>query len=320
MATSQHHDEEEEQGARPRRTHRVPGHLEDYVLAHPPRRLVPPTSEYIQSSYVDYQPGLNYQTSSPERRWTEMREDHETDRLRRMEQCVMDVQQQVRMLQSILQMSLEPGRPHAHQLRPGRAAGPPLLYSDIRRPAINTDEGRVDMPPPTPPTSMQSLPAVFHTLPPNVQPFSFQPPRQQQASLLSPSQAPVQLPPGFVSPGHQVPSPQMPVSAMHSPLVPRPGSAPAGLPYPPLLQQQQYREQQPPAHTTAWPSPPSPVVWQPASPQAHPNPIQDPRHGPAMIPSINSLPLGQPPVLQSQHPNQAAGQQYAFPHSPYASA
>lgn len=38
-------------------------------------------------------------------------------------------------------------------------------------------------------------------------------------------------------------------------------------------------------------------------------------HGPAMIPSINSLPLGQPPVLQSQYSTQAAGQQYAFPHS-----
>lgn len=85
------------------------------------------------------------------------------DRLRRMEQCVWDVQQQVRIPQSTLQMSLELGKgmPRVQ----ARSVSLPLLSSDIRQPVIIPDEdSTVDLPFPASPTSVRATAAVHQTV------------------------------------------------------------------------------------------------------------------------------------------------------------
>lgn len=136
MATSRHY--EEEQGARPKLTHRVPGHLEDFVLDYPSQQLAPRTLSDslrdMQISDTDTHPRMSYQTSTPERHRTG-ESDHDVDRLRKMEQCVWDVQQQVRILQSTLQISLELGKgtPRAQQSINARSVSLPLFSLDIRQ-------------------------------------------------------------------------------------------------------------------------------------------------------------------------------------------
>lgn len=159
MATSRHY--EEERGARPKRTHRVPGHPEDFVLAHPPQRLAPRTlsdgfRDVLRDTDTDLR--MSYQTSTPGRQTGES--DHDMDRLRKMEQCVWDVQQQVRLLQSTLQVSLELGKAttRAQQSINARSVSLPLLSSDIRKLPLTPDgSNTVDMPPPISPYATDNV-------------------------------------------------------------------------------------------------------------------------------------------------------------------
>ncbi len=105
----------EQQRLRPSRIRRIPGHLEDFVLASQPWQFVSsPLQEDLQHTQIRETvsaPAEEYRTSTPERLCTE------TTRLRRVEECVWNVQEQLRELQSTLQMSLEQGKgsPRMHQ-------------------------------------------------------------------------------------------------------------------------------------------------------------------------------------------------------------
>lgn len=92
MATSRPYGKTE-QSARLKRIHRVPGHLDDFVLAYPAQK---PNTVFPVTDRI---------TSTPRGQWKEV--DPETDRWQRMEQCVMQVQELVRMLTTTLQMSLD---------------------------------------------------------------------------------------------------------------------------------------------------------------------------------------------------------------------
>ncbi len=111
MAASQDYIEEQ-QSLRPSRIRRIPGHLEDFVLTSQQRQLIPPPLQedlqHMQISETVSAPAAEYRTSTPERLWTE--QYTETTRLLRVEECVWNVQEQIRKLQSTLQMSLEQGK------------------------------------------------------------------------------------------------------------------------------------------------------------------------------------------------------------------
>lgn len=105
---------EEQQSLRPSRIRRISGHLEDFVITSQQRQLVPPSlQEDLQHMHISdtvSASDVDYRTSTPDRRWTE--QYTETTRLRRVEECVWNVQEQIRELQSTLQMSLKQGKVH----------------------------------------------------------------------------------------------------------------------------------------------------------------------------------------------------------------
>lgn len=114
MATSRDFNENQ-QSLRPSRIRRIPGHLDDFVLTSQPQHLVsPPLQEDLQHMHVSEtitDPDVEYGTSTP------YRPDTETTRLRKVEESVWNVQEQLRELQSTLKMSIQQskGSPCMHQ-------------------------------------------------------------------------------------------------------------------------------------------------------------------------------------------------------------
>jgi len=229
---------EEHQSLRPSRIRRIPGHLEDFVLTSQPRQLVPPPLQedlrHMQISETFPDLDADYRTSTPDRLLTE--QYPEATRLRRVEECVWNVQEQIRELQSTLQMSLEQGKgsPRMHQ---------DLLYSH----AAGAGHQRSVPHPGCQQQSIQqrsaSLPFLYADTKPSPQSpynlgisryFSQKIPAHSSTTVLpqSHSQSPVHLPSGSL-PQAQKPLSRpasVPVTERHvAPHVPRPGSAPAGM-------------------------------------------------------------------------------------------
>ncbi len=79
-----------------------------YLLPNHGSSFLPPCKRIYSVNETVSAPAAEYRTSTPERLWTE--QYTETTRLRRVEECVWNVQEQIRELQSTLQMSLEQGK------------------------------------------------------------------------------------------------------------------------------------------------------------------------------------------------------------------
>lgn len=237
---------EEHQSLRPSRIRRIPGHLEDFVLTSQPQQLVSPPlqedSRHMHISETFSAPDVDCRTSTHDRLWTE--QYTETTRLRRVEECVWNVQEQLKELQTTLQMSLEQGKgsPRMHQdvlnshatgaghqrsvLHSGsqqqyiqqHSASLPFLYADTRPGTQSPDNLGISR------YSSQMTPAHSTTGLPQPQ-----------------SPSPVHLPPELL------PQPQQPLSRPASVSVterhvaqhePRPTSAPAGMIHQPYIHQQ----------------------------------------------------------------------------------
>jgi len=198
-------------------------------------------SETVSATDVDYR------TSTPERHWTE--QYAETTRLRRVEECVWNVQEQIRELQSTLQMSLEQGKgsprmhqdyyhaagaghqrsvPHLSSQRQSiqqRSASLPLLYADTRPGSQSPDNIEVLK------YSSQMIPA--HSSTTALPQLQSQPPVQLPQGLLPQAQQPLSRPAS------------VPVTERHvAQHEPRPGSAPAGMIHQPYIYQQTGDHQQ----------------------------------------------------------------------------
>ncbi len=233
---------EEQQRLRPSRIRRIPGHLEDFVLASQPWQLVsPPLQEDLQHTQISETvsaPAAEYRTSTPERLCTE------TTRLRRVEECVWNVQEQLRELQSTLQMSLEQGKgsprmhqglsytqatgaghqksvPHSgsqQQSIQHRSASLPLLYADTKPGYQSSETNELAK------YSSQIIPAHSSTTA-LTQPHSHLS-VQMQPKLLPQAQQPLSRPASVPVTEHHVEQRE-----------PRPESAPAGMMYPPYVYQ-----------------------------------------------------------------------------------
>ncbi len=232
----------EQQRLRPSRIRRIPGHLEDFVLASQPWQFVSsPLQEDLQHTQIRETvsaPAEEYRTSTPERLCTE------TTRLRRVEECVWNVQEQLRELQSTLQMPLEQGKgsprmhqglsytqatgvghqksvPHSgsqQQSIQHRSASLPLLYADTKPGYQSSETNELAK------YSSQIIPAHSSTTA-LTQPHSHLS-VQMQPKLLPQAQHPLSRPASVPVTEHHVEQRE-----------PRPESAPAGMMYPPYVYQ-----------------------------------------------------------------------------------
>lgn len=116
MATSRY--DEEQQGARQRRPHRAPRYLDDFIWTYPPQPTNPVPPNTNAATPIHQTAGID---GSPE-----------MERIRRMEQCVTQVQEQMREIQSAIQVSLNFGQrtPQVQLQTQVRSHSMPLLTVD----------------------------------------------------------------------------------------------------------------------------------------------------------------------------------------------
>lgn len=184
MATSRF--DEEQLGARPRRDRRLPGHLDDFFLTYPTRQPDPVFPNITSSTPVQ-------QTSTPAYTGARAEVSPEIERLRRMERCVTQVQDQVREIQSTLQASLHLGR-GASQLQPlsqTRSLSLPVLAN----PALGSLE---NVPPLSPIAHNTDSSTIQQTSPSTVQQIDIPPTPQSTVPTLTVATS-TALPPVYIS-------------------------------------------------------------------------------------------------------------------------
>ncbi|KAK7933404.1 hypothetical protein WMY93_004300 [Mugilogobius chulae] len=259
MATSRQ-DDQEEQAVRPRRIHHLPGHLDDYVLTYPAHQsnpVYPDANMNILSSNVA--PAHPRYTSAQLGDGVER--SPEIERIRRMEQCVSRVQDQMRELQSTLQASLNLGRATSQMplSQQARSRSLPLLTADYNPPIHDVVMHRLDHIPPF--ISSSSSPVPVPALSP-----------------IGGASAPQSV---YASPSAQAAATPAVVSWPAAPITDQP--------HPPWQQQQQQqRDPNWPTSHPQWPTQPSVGQYSYARPMQTQPPVLLP------MPPPGPPPLGQP--------------------------
>ncbi|XP_028296698.1 uncharacterized protein LOC114458488 [Gouania willdenowi] len=306
MAALREYDEEE-QVVRPRRHHRPPGHLDDYVLSyhsHEPDPVISyPDMNTLSSNTVSVQ-----RTSTP-MQGAEAESLPDMDRLMRMERCVSQVQDQMRELQNTLHASLHLGRSTLHAQLPqqARSLSMPLI--------TDPDMG-----------SLKNI-APFASLPHSPEQTTVQRVSSPAVLPVTMPSAPLSTTPAFGGVGSTTQPVYVLSSAQNAarpaPVVSRPAAS--DHPHPPWQQHQQQRG-------SNWPIPyparsTQPYMGQPSFPEImQPQPSAFPSYP---VPPVGSLPWTSGPIVSNPHSAQVispdVSAQYiyrdpAFPPQPPASA
>ncbi|KAK7886711.1 hypothetical protein WMY93_026332 [Mugilogobius chulae] len=302
MATSRQ-DDQGEQAVRPRRIHHLPGHLDDYVLTYPVHQSNPvypdANMNILSSNVVPAQPQY---TSAQLGDGVER--SPEIERIRRMEQCVSRVQDQMRELQSTLQASLNLGGASSQMplSQQARSRSLPLLTADYNPPIQDVVMHRLDHIPPFISSSPGPDQITLQRAPPlTVQPIARPSSPQSPVPALSPlggASAPQSV---YASPSAQAAATPAVVSWPAAPITDQP--------HPPWQQQQ--RDPNWPISHPQWPTQPSVGQYSYARPMQTQPPVLLPMPGPGPPPL--GQPVSQPYSTQALPPTLSTPYMYQDP-------